>query len=120
MINILTEKTQGKTIALKAEGKIEKSDYDRIVPIMEELVKKHEKLDAYVEVRELDKVTARALWEEIKVDVRFFNNINKVAVVGDATWKEVLTKAVAILPNIEAKYFDLDEKEKAQFWIGLI
>jgi hypothetical protein len=47
-------------------------------------------------------------------------NLNKVAVVGDATWKEVLTKAVNILPNIDAKYFELDEKEKAQYWIGLI
>lgn len=118
MINIINEKTHGNVVAMRAEGKIEKSDYDRIVPIMEELVKKHDKLDAYVEVKELDKITARALWEEIKADVRFFNNIKKVAVVGDASWKEVLTKAVDILPNIDTKYFDFDQKEKAQQWIG--
>jgi hypothetical protein len=118
MINVIKEKTKGNLIALKAEGKIEKSDYDRIIPVMEEMVKKHDQLDAYLEIKELDKVSARALWEELKADIKFFNNINKIAVVGDASWKEVLTKAVDLLPDIETKYFNFAQKEKAQQWIG--
>lgn len=116
MIRILNN-TKEDLIALEAEGKIVKEDYENFLPLLDEMVKKHEKIKAYIEVKELDGVTLPALWEEIKGDVKYFDNFNRVAVVGEAKWKETATKAANILPHVEAKYFDISEKQKAKEWI---
>lgn len=118
MVEILEEKTHDNVIALKVKGKIDKNDYDKILPLIDLMVKRHNKLNGYAEVHELDGITAKAIWEEIKADIKYLNNFNKVAVVGDATWKEKLTKAADIIPSIESRYFDFNQKDQAIDWVN--
>jgi hypothetical protein len=118
MVTILEDKTVGDMIALVAEGKIEKADYDKVWPLVEQKVQEHGKIRVYVEVREIDMVTLRALYEEVKMDVKHFRDFSKAALVGDKTWKQMATLAVNFITSGEARYFDLEEKQQAWEWVS--
>lgn len=114
----INDRTKDELLALEAEGKINKMDYEKIVPVIDEMVKKYGKLKGYLEVHDLDTVTPQAFWEEIKADIKYLNNFDKIAVVGDATWKELLTKMVDLVPGLKTRYYEFHEKEMAFKWLN--
>lgn len=116
MISIL-DNSHGNILALAMEGKIDKADYDKVLPRMEQVVREHEKIRVYLEVKEIDRMSVQALWQEVKADIHYLNNFSKVAVIGDATWKQMLTYAASLLPHIDIRYFDFAEKDQARRWI---
>jgi hypothetical protein len=118
MVRILEDKTEGDLIALAAEGEIEKADYDKVWPLVEQKVQEHGKIRVYVEVREIDMITLRALWEEIKMDVQHFRDFSKAALVGDKAWKALATQAFNLITSGEARYFELDEQQQAWEWVS--
>jgi hypothetical protein len=118
MVTILEGKTAGDLIALVAEGKIDKADYDLVWPLVEQKVREHGKIRVYLEAREIDLITLRALYEEVKMDVKHFRDFSKAAVVGDKTWKQMATYAFKLITSGDARYFGFDEKQQAWEWVS--
>ena len=118
MVTIQEDKTQGDLIAVVAEGKIDKSDYDKVWPLVEQKVKEHGKIRVYIEARDIDMITLRALYEEVKMDVKYFRDFSKAAVVGDKTWKQMAAFAFNLITSGEARFFEFDEKQEAWEWVS--
>jgi hypothetical protein len=117
MVEML-EQTKGDLIAVHAEGTVEKADYDKVIPLMEKAIEQHGKIRIYLEVGDLDFFGARALWEEVKADIKYYNNMRKAAIVGNASWKLMATNVLDKRMPLEAKYFSFEEKDEARKWIG--
>lgn len=118
MVMILEDKTAGDLIALSASGTIVKADYEKVWPLVQHLVQQHGNIRIYLEVHEIDMISARALWEEIKMDVKHFRDFSKLAVVGDSFWKQMATFAMGFFTSGGAKYFTFEEKEQAWAWVS--
>lgn len=98
-------------------GKTTAEDYDRLNPIMEQYKKTHESIKMLLEVIELD-YTAKALWEELKIDFKYMGDINSLAVVSDKKWLEQSVEAFgSIVPGVKAKGFEKKEIDKAIDWL---
>lgn len=98
-------------------GKLTKADYEAIIPTLEEKVKRWGKVNVYLEVGDLDALTLPALWEEIKQDVKHFNDFNRAAVVSDSS--ALLQAAAAVTSTItpaEVKHFPTAQKAEALRW----
>jgi hypothetical protein len=118
MVKILEDKTAGDLIALVAEGKIDKADYEKVWPLVEQKVKEHGKIRVYLEARDIDFITLRALYEEVKMDVKYFRDFSKAAVVGDKAWKQMATFAFKLVTSGDARYFEFDERQQAWEWVS--
>ena len=60
----------------------------------------------------------RALWDEIKLDVRHARQVERCAVVGDRAWEAWMTKlSRPILARTEIRFFEPAEQEQAWEWI---
>ncbi len=116
MVQILNH-TQNDLLAFKVEGELQRPDYDKTLPILDQLVQKYEKVRVYAEIHEVNAITAGALWQEVKADLKYLNNVKKLAVVGAAGWEKALTYIANAVPGIESKFFTPDQSDEALRWI---
>ena len=81
----LIETNGGKVLEIQLTGKLAKEDYEQLVPAVERMVKEHGRIRILVEMRDFHGWTAGALWQDIKFDAKHFKDIDRVAMVGEAT-----------------------------------
>lgn len=117
MIHIL-ETQKDALIAVKLEGKISKSDVEKIHPLIHKIIEKGKKADFYFEMHDFHGYDLKGLWADLKVDVSHLSDYGKMALVCENKWQEWAAKAADFLTSSEVKYFDLNEKERAKSWIG--
>ena len=117
MIEIL-DRGSGKVFGMRVSGKLLHRDYQQFVPMLEKLIEKNGSIRCLVEMIGLHGIELRALWDEIKFDVRHARQIERCAVVGDRAWEAWMTRlSRPIFSNAEIRFFEVTEREKAWEWI---
>ena len=117
MVVDMKEQAQGKIIAVRAGGKLSKEDYERFVPEFEQAVQEHGKIRVLLETHDFEGWDAGALWEDIKLDLKHFNHIEKLAIVGEKRWEEGMSKFCKPFTTAEIRYFDHGQADEAKAWI---
>ena len=107
----------GEIVTLTFKDKLRKEDYEQFVPQIEGLMKKEAKIRLVIELKEFKGWTAGALWEDTKFAARHFNDIERLAVVGEAGWEKGLTAFIKPFTTAAVRYFDRRAADQAQAWI---
>ncbi len=117
MFEVMEEST-GKVLGLKINGKLLHEDYQQLVPQVEALIEEHGSIRCLVEMADFHGIELRALWDEIKFDVRHSRQIERCAIVGDRAWHAWMTNlSRPLFPRAEMKYFELAERDEAWRWV---
>ena len=117
MIELLS-RGSGKVVGAKVSGKLRHQDYQQFVPRLEKVIEEQGKVRCLIEMTEVHGIEIRALWDEIKFDVRHARQIERCAVVGDREWEAWMTKfSRPIFSNAEIRFFELVDRDKAWEWI---
>ena len=116
MFRIL-EFTKDDVIAIHAEGKITKSDYEKINPLIDKTVRENDHVKLYIEMDEVEAIKPDAFIEDVKTYLKNFNKIEKVAVTGDSSWQKIISGNTSPFISGKVKYFPKDQLIKAQKWI---
>ena len=115
---IQLEKTPvGDIVTLTFKGKVDKEDYDMFVPQIEGLMQGDAKIRLLVELQDFKGWTAGALWEDTKFAARHFNDIERLAIVGDAQWERNMTAFIKPFTTATVRYFDMQHADQARDWI---
>ncbi len=110
-------KSEGKAIGIKVNGKLVHADYEKFVPMLEEIIEKHGSFRCYCEMADFAGMSAHAVWDEIKFDIKHCGQIERCAVVGEKHSHEWMTKVGNMFfPKATMKYFDVSEKDAAWAW----
>ena len=118
MIEIL-DQSMGNLLAMRLSGKLLHQDYQQFVPLLEKLIKEHGSVRCFIEMTEFHGIELRALWDEIKFDVRHARQVERCAVVGDRAWESWMTKlSRPIFSRADIQYFAIAERDKAWEWIN--
>lgn len=107
--------SQGKLIHLTFVEKLDKDDYERFIPMLEGLMAGDAKIQILVELRDFTGYSGAALLEEAKFSLSHSPEINKLAIVGNATWLGGL--AMLAKPLTAVRFFDAEELETAREWL---
>jgi hypothetical protein len=107
----------GKFLVVRLTGKLHKSDYQHFVPPVEQAVQKHGKVRIIVVMQNFHGWDAGALWEDIKFDVKHFNHIEKLAVVGEKTWEKWMVAFCKPFTTATIKYFSIERQADARAWV---
>jgi hypothetical protein len=112
----LTEEQEGKLLEVRASGKLSKEDYAQFRPELERLISRHGKIRILFEMEDFHGWSAGALWEEIKLDVKYSADVERVAIVGEKKWQQELAKFAKPFTSAEVRYFDRENSVQARAW----
>lgn len=113
----VTEIAEGRIIEVQLTGKLTKEAYRHFVPLTEEQIKQFGKVRMLVIMHDFHGWEAGALWEDIKFDVKHFNDIERLAIVGESKWEKGMTVFCRPFTTAKIKYFDHSEIDAARQWI---
>src|SRR6056297_828034 len=103
-----------------AEEKLTDEDYDRVIPVLQEKVRTFGKIRWYFEMRDFEGWTLSALWDDLKFDINYSEDMEMIAMVGDKKWEKGLTQLMKPFTGAEIKFFKTEDQEEAKIWISRI
>jgi len=115
MFKIL-DQTRNELVALKIEGQIKREDYDKLDALLRKTEKENAHVDMYIEINDIEGITAEAMWADIKTYFKNAKDYRKVAVIGNDGFSEKAAKTANPFVKAEIKYFSGDQKSTAMEW----
>lgn len=103
-------------LEVHASGKLDRADYDMLVPEVEQLIREEGKLRVVFVLDDFHGWTAGALWEDVKFDIRHFNDVDRLAIVGETKWHERMAGVCRLFTTAEVKYFERPRVDEARQW----
>jgi hypothetical protein len=114
---LLNHHSDDHYLEIQLHGKLEKRDYELLVPEFETLLRQHGKLRLLVVLENFSGWTAGALWEDLKFEFRHFQDVERIAIVGEKNWHEAMAMFCKPFTTAAVKYFHLFELSDAREWL---
>lgn len=111
------EEQADNVVHVTLSGKLDKEDYEKFAPQIDQLIKKKGKVRMLVEMKDFHGWTLGGVWEDTKFDVRHFNDLERLALVGERRWEKAMAYFCKPFTMAKVRYFETDELEEAQRWI---
>jgi hypothetical protein len=109
--------TDSNVFSVELSGKLTKEDYERFVPEFERAIEEHGKIRIMTHVHDFHGWDMGALWEDIKFDLKHFNHIERIAMVGESKWEKGMAIFCKPFTSAKIKYFEMAEADLAREWI---
>ncbi|HET6251913.1 MAG TPA: STAS/SEC14 domain-containing protein [Tepidisphaeraceae bacterium] len=116
-IRVISE-GDGKVMHVEMTGKLHKSDYDHFVPRVERAISANKKVRILVHMHRFHGWDAGALWQDAKFDLKHFNHMERLAIVGETTWEKWMAVFCKPFTTATIRYFTSEEMEEAKRWIA--
>jgi hypothetical protein len=113
----LKEDEDGKVLEVHVSGKLVHEDYLHFVPEFERLIKQHGKLRVLFDMTDFHGWEAGALWDDIKVDIKHFSDIERLAMIGDKAWEKQMSLFCRPFTTAKIRYFDHTKAAEARAWL---
>jgi len=107
----------GKVLEVQVSGKLSHEDYQQFVPEFERLIKEHGKISVLFEMSDFHGWAAKALWDDIKFDMKHFSHIERIAMVGDTKWEKGMSVFCRPFTTAKVRYFETTALEEARGWV---
>lgn len=102
---------------IEASGKLTKEDYGHFVTELEQCISEEGKVRVLFTMHDFHGWETGAMWEDLKLDVRHFNHIERIGLVGETKWEKVMAMLCKPFTAAKVKYFDVSEADAAETWI---
>lgn len=108
-------------LAFRVSHKITGADLDAVMDRLDALMGTHDKVNVFVETREIDGIELTSLPGYMARALPLFGKLNKfgrVAVVADQAWIRAGSRLEsAMVPNIKYRVYEPDERAEALAWV---
>jgi hypothetical protein len=108
----------GKVVGIKISGKLTDDDYKSFTPEMETIIAKEGKLRLLCVVEDFHGWTPKAMWDDLKFDIKHHSACERLAVVGTKAGDEWMAKFSKPFIHGDVKYFDHANLHDAWEWIN--
>ena len=113
----LVESEANGLMEVHVTGKLEKADYEAFVPEVEQFIRDNGKIRMLVGLHDFHGWTAGALWEDVKFDAKHFNDVERLAIVGETKWESGMAKFCKAFTTASVQFFPHEEIENARAWL---
>jgi len=97
--------------------KLTNQDFDKLAPLVRQMIAKHDKIRLYYEMTNYKGWTFRAFWRDLYMDLKYRNKVEKIAMVGEKRWEKWLADAIRPFSGAQVRYYNHLRKEEAKQWI---
>jgi len=110
--------TEPRVIRATVTGQLHESDYHRLTPQIEQLLERHAGVRMLVQLSGFEGWSAGAAWEDAKLGFQHYSDFERLAVVGDKSWEEWMTRLSQPFTVADVRFFEPPEIEKAMAWVA--
>ncbi len=114
----MEEKEGGKVLEVRVTGKLLHQDYQRFVPEFDRLVKQHGKIRLLFEMTDFHGWEPHAAWDDFKLGVKHFLDIERIAMVGEKKWQEWMARFGRTFTRARIRYFESNAIKEARKWLS--
>lgn len=104
-------------IGLHLSDTLTDDDYDDISSELKHQFEAHTTTRVLLEIEEVDGWESEEQWEDFALDVRYVQDLDKVAIVSDEVWEPLMNKIELLFPMSQIETYGSDEREDALEWI---
>lgn len=114
----LLDRKQENCIGLRVSDRLTEEDLRDLRPFLEERAREHEALYLLLWMDDWQGwASLSALWEDLKTDLSINEDVQRLAVVGEANWERWMTRLTEPFAHGEVRYFYESEFDDAWAWI---
>ncbi|QDS93969.1 hypothetical protein FF011L_27460 [Roseimaritima multifibrata] len=114
----LKEVQEGNLLEIRVTGKLDRAAYDLFTPSVERQIAEYGKVRILFEMHDFHGWETAALWEDMKFDMKHFNDIERLAIVGDKKWEKGMAVFCKPFTTAKVRYFDTSEIDEARVWLA--
>ena len=112
------EDVAGNIVALKITGEISQKDFENITSILNKAIKNHGTIRLLLIVEHYASFSSvESLYEDLKFAHLYSKNIERLALVGDRSWKSTWVALFGLFSGFMTQYFDKNELKDALKWL---
>ncbi len=123
MLQILAT-THKNIIATRANDILGISDYEKIHPLIHNIIGEGKKVRWYFEMDDCLISNTVGFWEDGIIELNYgklkfthSEDIERIAIVGEMKWRDWMLSVMKPFSEAKIRYFSLAEKEKAMEWM---
>ena len=109
--------TDTNVVFLRVSGKLTKADYESFVPELEKWIERHGTIRLLFDMDDFQGWSLSAAWEDLKLGIRHFGDIERIAMIGDKAWEHGVATLCKPFTKATVRYFDRSESGQARTWI---
>jgi hypothetical protein len=113
----VNENESGKVLEVQVQGRLSHEDYLGFVPKFDAAVRRHGRVRLLFDMVDFHGWQPSALWDEFKLDVKYFTAVERFALVGDQAWEKALSVLSRPFTTAQIRYFDRGAIEAARTWL---
>jgi hypothetical protein len=110
----VSEENDGKVLAVHVSGKLVKADYALWVPEFERLLLQRGKIRMLFDMTNFHGWEAGAMWEDTKFAIHHFDDIERIAMVGEKRWQHGMASFCKPFTKATVRYFDHADAAEAR------
>ena len=103
-------------LVLDVKGKLTRTDYEEMVPRIENQIQKEGPLRVLIRLRDFGGWEPQALPEELKFDARHRKDFERIAVVGERALEKWVTNLTGPLFSGDTQFFE--DETSARSWLA--
>jgi len=107
----------GKVLEFDLHGKLSREDYEKFVPEMEKMIGEFGQIRILVMMHDFEGWDPGAIWADLKWNARHFQDIERLAVVGEKTWHRFMTGFTRQFSTTQVRHYMPGELTTARAWL---
>lgn len=107
----------GGAIELNVEGQLQAEDYEDFEPLVEEQVGRNGAINLLVRVGDFSGWSPAAMWEDLKFDVKHYNDVSRLAIVGKEHSDKWMATVSKPFTSAEVEFFPERSLQQARAWV---
>jgi hypothetical protein len=117
MNNTIRIDSHDNTVEVYVQGRLTQDAYRELVPAIEDVIQRNGKIRVLFVMSDFHGWTAGALWDDLKFDLKHFNDIERLAIVGEKHWQQGMAVFCKPFTTAKVQYFTADQENEAREWL---
>lgn len=113
----LLDLPDSNVIGVKIGETLTEDDYETLVPHLRDRFEATITTRLLFELDGLEDWEPEEKWENLTFDIRYLQDVDKVAVVGDDPWETWMDTVKFLFAEAQVETFDGDERDEALDWV---
>lgn len=114
----LYEEKAGDVLTIHVNGKMDHADYKRLAVDLEKQIQNNPKLHVLFDMTGFHGWEHGTLWHELEIDMKHFDDIERLAMVGDRKWHHAMESFCKPFTLATIRCFDFSEAAEARKWLA--
>lgn len=114
----LSSKASGRILEVRLLGELTEEDIENATPMLDERIAEHGKLLVLLRLEKFHGWDSlHAIWDHFVLVKHHHAAVERIAIVGNQTWKKFMATMARPFLKAEERYFEPNEHAKASAWL---